>query len=527
MSGRSALLGIVTISLLLSAASLLMADTVPGPFGILRLPADYESHRSTFRTRINRMQETVVADLEGEGCLRHMWMTIAGVRQKPINGLILTMRIYSDGNEKPDVETPVTPFFGMHHGHLAGTINSPYLQVTNRSGFNCYFPMPYKKGLRITLQSESERIGIWFQADYHKYKTGSLIEPRRFHAAYRRVNRAKNYGKPYHLGHGIGRGVIVGMTLGVRVFDTADAWYHCGGDLVLMDGRTNGAHLLSGIGGEDYFGTAWGQEVFYNRSIGTPYYDVAETPEPDKPLIEFAAYRFFDRDPIAFADSFSYDFGSLANDMSSVLYWYQEGPAISVSRLPPLHDRVPDVLVPDGKYDITLEGGRIWNLCGPFSCKDKNEFDRKEFPEDGIDISQVASANFGQYAEAVTKKLGPPTVTRWKQGVQSVFNFVDLTPHFRSRMRTNAGFPIDVSAYAATIVDSDAAKRIRLRLGHDDWFNLWLNGKLIYEGKEQNGFKTTEIEVNLAKGDNLFMAKAANCENTNFRAWVFLFDLLP
>jgi len=504
-----------------------LAAEVPGPFGILQLPNEYESHRSTYRTEISQTQETVLADVEGEGCLRHFWLTIGGVTYRPDNALRLTLRIYFDGKDTPNVELPVGPFFGIHHGHKAKMINSPYIQVTDRSGFNSYFPMPFANGMRITLQREDKYgTSVWFQADYHKYKPGSLTEKRRFATAYRRVNRCEHYGKPYHLGHGSGKGVIVGMTLGMRVFDGADAWYHCGGDLMLLDGRTDRARLLSGIGGEDFFGTAWGQDVFSNRSIGTPYYDVLAEPG-DKPKIEFAAYRFFDRDPIAFADSFWYDFGTLANDVASVLYWYQEGEVMPVAKLASLEDRRPGVLVPDGKYDIPLKGEREWLVCGPFSCVSKEEFDRKEFPEEGIDLSQTAPADFGQYAEAVKKKLGPPTVTKWKKGVKSVFNFVDMTPHFRPRLRTNGGFPVDGSAYAVTDIDSKTAGKVKLRLGHDDWFKLWVNGELVYEGPEQNGFKTTEIEVSLKKGKNQFLAKVANRANTNFRAWVFLFDVLP
>ena len=41
-------------------------ETVPGPLGILRLPAVYESHRATFRAGVSQTTETVVADLPGE-----------------------------------------------------------------------------------------------------------------------------------------------------------------------------------------------------------------------------------------------------------------------------------------------------------------------------------------------------------------------------------------------------------------------------------------------------------------------------
>ena len=56
-------------------------------------------------------------------------------------------------------------------GRLTRISPSPFLQVTERSGFNSYFPMPYKNGMRMTLQNDgSGEIMVWFQADYHSYK---------------------------------------------------------------------------------------------------------------------------------------------------------------------------------------------------------------------------------------------------------------------------------------------------------------------------------------------------------------------
>lgn len=494
----------------------------------LTLPAAFESHRAAYRGEVSRTAETEVARMEGAGCLRHFWLTIGGVRDKPGNGLALTLRIYFDGSTTPAVETPVAPFFGIHHGHAAKLLSSPYLEVTERSGFNSYFPMPYAKGMRMTLRNDSDGpLSVWFQADYHSYASGLFREPLRFHAVYRRVNPAQSYGKPYHFGRGEGEGFLAGVTLGVRVFDRADAWYHCGGDLVLLDGRRKSAHLLHGIGGEDFFGTAWGQEVFSNGSIGTPYYDENPKAAGGEPRLWFAAYRFFDRDTIAFRDSFRFDFGTLANDMASVLYWYQKGAAKPIVRLPAFEDRLAAARVADGKYDLELLPGREWKLCGPFSSTSKEEFDRAEFPEQGVNPDESRLADFGQYAEAVKRGWGTPVRTRWIEPARETFRFVDLTPHFRSRMKTNAGFPVDVSAYAYTTVTREAPAAMTMRIGHDDWLRVWLNGKVVYEGAERHGFGTAEVPVQLAAGENRFLVKAANRENTNFRAWVFLFDLLP
>jgi len=495
---------------------------------ILELPDDYQTHRITFRQAISTEGETEIAKMQGEGCLRHFWMTISHILNRPENALALTMRIYFDDEETPHVEVPVGPFFGIHHGKPARKIVSPYLQVTARSGYNAYFPMPYKNGMRVTFQNESdEPISIWFQADYHQYADGSLDEPLRFNAVYRRVNPAQSYGKPYHLAHGTGPGVILGLTLGLRQFDTTDEWYHNGGDQMYLDGNKPDARVLSGIGGEDFFGTAWGQEVFHNNVIGTTYYDRLSPDEEGDPVLEFAAWRFFTPDPVAYSESFYWDFGSLENDMSSVVYWYQEGRAPPVARLPGYADRLPQTQVTAHAYDIPLKRGLRWAVCGPFECKDRRQFQEVEFPEKSSDFAHTEPADFGQYTLAVRLGLGEPAVTRWHQDVPSMFNFVDLAPYFRPKLKTNGGYPTDVSAYARTILTSERNESRTIRVAHDDWFRLWVNGELAYDGDQNNGFRIAEITIDLRQGENEILVKAANKDNANFRAWSFLLDPRP
>lgn len=503
---------------------------VPGPFGILRLPAEYESHRISLRQELIRdMGETVVAAMEGEGCLRHLWLTVEPIVERPAEGLLLVLRIYADGSSEPSVEVPVAPFFGLHHGHRPVAIDSPYLSVTKKGGLNAYFPMPFARGLVVTLHNEGrEDYGVWLQADYHRYATGALDEGLRFHASYRRLNRAQRFGKPYHVGHSRGRGVLLGVSLGMRVFDDTDEWFHSGGDLVLLDGDSAAARLLSGIGGEDFFGTAWGLRAFSAGPIGSPYHRRAEQPRAGEPSAVFAAYRFFHRDPIGFRESFWFDFGSLANDMSSVLYWYQEPLAAPSGALPPPERRLPRALAAEVDPIDPPGTARTWQVCGPFATGTREEFERREPPEEGIELSYSRPADFGQYAEAVTRAGFSTAVheTAWVTDVPARFNFVDLTPYFRPRLPTNAGLPTDVSAYAATTVESAGNRRARIRIGHDDWLRLWLNGELVYHGDEQSGFRTHELEVDLRQGENDVLLKVANRDNTNFRAWVFLFDVL-
>ena len=506
-STRKRLLAGIWLLLLLVAACR-SPPQAAGPFGLLVLPTEYESRRVSFRDVIADNAETLVAEMEGEGSLRHLWLTVDAVRRSPADLLSIRLKIYADGAQTAVVDVPVGPFFGMHHGHAPVDATSPYLTVTRRGGFNAYFPMPFQRGLRITLANETKVLhGVWLQADYQRYKRGTLTERRRFHAAYRHVERAERFGRPYHLGHSTGRGMIVGVSLGMRVFDRFDDWYHGGGDLLLLDGHTAAAHVISGIGGEDFFGTAWGQEAFAGGPLGSPYYEEYPDAPPDRPSVVFAAQRFFNRDPLAFRDSFWYDFGSLANEMASVLYWYEDG--AGASDAPSLK----------------------WTLCGPFSSATPADFERSEFPEQGLDLQRSAPVDFGQYARAAREDgvalVGTSlTSTRWVTDVAAHHNFVDVTPHFRPRLRTNGGLPRAVSAYAATSIEAGRAGSRRIRIGHDDRLRLWINKRLVYDGPQQSGFRTQEIAAELRAGSNDVLLKVANHDNTNFRAWVFLFDVL-
>ncbi|WP_425395446.1 DUF2961 domain-containing protein [Aeoliella sp.] len=512
------------------------ADDMPGPFNLLRLPAEFDNERITIRDNMPPGEETTVAELDGEGCLRHFWITNKGAKESSLETLALVLRVYCDGETTPSVETPLAPFFGIHHGHRAEEVNSPYLQVTDRGGYNSYFPMPYKKGIRMTIENQSPRaIGIWFQADFHEYPAGSLNEDLRFRAAYRRVNRAESYGLPYHVGHVRGSGVVVGLSLGMRVFDRQDRWYHCGGDLHLIDGGTSNARVLSGIGGEDFFGNAWGQSTALNGSIGTPYYEEEESTaaaterptggadqESDEPYLQFAAYRFFDKDPIAFRHSTSIDFGSLENDMSSVLYWYQRGAPERFVRTSSYEDRLPNARVEAGKYDVDPPGGLVWDVAGPFSAASDEQFHRAEFPEQRIDYNDTAPAEFGLYATKANRRNNGPLEARWTRGVRSRDGFVDLTPYFRPRVTRNAGLPVATSAYAATTIDSDSDTSREVLVGHDDALRLWVNGQLVHNHPGQYGFQTRTVSLPLKQGKNSVLVKAANQANTNFRAWVFM-----
>ncbi len=55
------------------------------------------------------------AQLDGPGCIRHIWVT---TKRSDMVSCRIVMRIYFDGEETPHVEAPLGDFFGVMHGQF-------------------------------------------------------------------------------------------------------------------------------------------------------------------------------------------------------------------------------------------------------------------------------------------------------------------------------------------------------------------------------------------------------------------------
>lgn len=522
-----------------------MAQSQPDPFGMLDLPREFKSRRVSVQSFLQAGEDQEILNLEGEGCIRHIWTTFNRAYADTGLGQDLILRIYVDGRETPNAEVPIAPFFAHFESRAPGVIEAPVMQVTPRGGMNAYFPIPYGDGITMTITNETgEALDYYFQADYHEYATGSLKEERRFAAAFRRTYPAERWGDPYFVGRGHGKGFLAGVALGMRVSDRADGWYHGGGDLILLDGGSDTPGVISGIGGEDFFGTAYGLSEYTNGPIGSPYYEYLSPKPPfeqyegkpelfkqalvetdiTNPYLIFSAYRFFIPDVIAFEEDFALYFGSMRNEMVSMIYWYQDEPVQPFFKLPPRSDRHAGTEISAEEYDIAGSDELVWDICGPFPAATRAEFEKREFPEERIDYSESRPANFGLYAFAKEKQRGE-TDTRWTQDIKAINGFVNMRGHYHTKLPTNFAFPKDTAAYAYTTIESAEEEDVTLHIGHDDWLRVWINGERVYDGEARTGFGSSQIRVGLEEGKNQILLKSANKENSNQRAWVFHFRI--
>ena len=95
---------------------------------------------------------TTLADIAGEGAIRHIWLTPTG------NFRFCILRFYWDGSEIPSVECPLSDFFAASHIPSAGAaefhqVSSLAVCVNPRFGMNCYWNMPFRRHCRVTAEN--------------------------------------------------------------------------------------------------------------------------------------------------------------------------------------------------------------------------------------------------------------------------------------------------------------------------------------------------------------------------------------
>jgi hypothetical protein len=281
-----------------------------------------------------------LADINGPGSIEQIWMTPTG------NWRFCILRIYWDDQEHPSVECPVGDFFACGWGRFA-QVSSLAVCVNPGSAFNCYWPMPFHKRCRITMQNIADAdMTLYYQVNY---SLGSQPEQAAyFHAQFRRVNPLP-YGEVHTILDGVeGQGRYVGTYMAWGVNNTG--WWGEGEIKFYMDGD-RAFPTICGTGTEDYF---CGSYNFENKATGqyqeftTAYAGLPQVLRPDgvyQSQTRFGLYRWHITDPIRFREDLRVTIQALGwrsggrylplqDDLSSVAYWYQTLPGRPFPELP-------------------------------------------------------------------------------------------------------------------------------------------------------------------------------------------------
>ena len=306
-----------------------------------------------------------IADVDGPGVIQHIWITISEASEAGYFTLSdVILRMYWDHEETPSVEVPLGDFF-LNGFSTYCQVNSMPIVVNPVRGYNCYFPMPFRKHAKITIENQhaGEVKSFFFQIDYTLYDEipGNTAY---FHAQYRRQRTTQLKQDYVILDQVQGSGQYVGTYMAHTALERY--WYGEGELKFFLDGDQE-YPTICGTGLEDYFGGGFGfvvdqrketlaEETLYQTPfLGFHYFSQKEPHHSWRfegacpPMRSF--YRFHIMDPIRFAQNLKVTAQQIGicnrglferqDDISTVAYWYQTEPHGAFPVLPPKEYRWP------------------------------------------------------------------------------------------------------------------------------------------------------------------------------------------
>jgi hypothetical protein len=254
-------------------------------------------------------QTLTLLDVGGSGIIQRCWFTIWDRSPEMLRGIRLKM--YWDGSKVPAVDVPLGDFFCLGLGQQAAFENALFSTAEGRS-FNCYIPMPFRKGARVTVTNETGKDQLMFFFDIDFVKT-AVPDPNAlyFHACWSRQNKRPVPEDIDLLPEIKGRGRFLGVSVGLNA-DTAygDTWWGEGEVKMYIDGDTT-YPTINGTGSEDYIGSGWSEGVFVNRYQGCLLADTKSG--------HFSFYRFHIPDEIVFQHDFRATLQQLGGGQLSVV----------------------------------------------------------------------------------------------------------------------------------------------------------------------------------------------------------------
>lgn len=318
----------------------------------LRISSWDTTGRNADAWRIAPGEIRILADLKGPGCIKHIWMT----QRRGYRDVLI--RMFWDDEENPSVLCPLGDLFGLGH-EVVNSYQSALFSASTRGNnqfntgcaLNCYVPMPFNKSARIELVNEAEyEHGQYFYIDYELYDKPHGKDVAYFHAQFRRENPCDGWGHEiqvntpeaniinterlawennYLILEAEGAGHYIGCNLSVTNFQ--GTWWGEGDDMIWVDGY-KWPPDLHGTGSEDYLNQAWGMQPNAFTHNGSSIF------EGDTKGYQ-TSYVFHLENPVHFQKeirvTIEHGHGNhLANEMSSVAYWYQLEPHKKFGILP-------------------------------------------------------------------------------------------------------------------------------------------------------------------------------------------------
>jgi len=304
-------------------------------------------------------------EISGTGVIRRFYVAPLAPDRMRYRKVIL--RMYWDGEKEPSVEVPLGDFFGsglgtLRYFHSLVVDINPGFRGWDFDGLVSYFPMPFQKGARITLENDGKvpEFRLWYHIDFEQYADGALPpNAGTFHAQWRRVARPPvREGNPknttlgnvdvknttgednYVILDAEGQGSYVGLFL--TVDNIAGGWYGEGDDMIFVDGA-KWPPTYPGTGHEEIFNSGCCPDAeFWGPYTGFYLIENLNGNFGGKNQM----YRFFANDPVRFRKSIcvTVEHGhanNFENDYTSTAFWYQKDPHKAFPLMPSAQERLP------------------------------------------------------------------------------------------------------------------------------------------------------------------------------------------
>lgn len=292
----------------------------------------------------------VLLDVDGPGRINHMWLTYKPFPNHATVLRDLIVRMTWEGAAVPAVEVPLGDFFALGHAREYNVDSAPITVGGNTRALNCYWPMPFHRHAKVEIYNNGLRTIrlLYYHVDYELGPQSA--DQGLFHALFRYERDLKTQEQEgnilgqdnYVILDTEGEGQYVGCTLCVDA--PPGGWWGEGDDMIFIDGSKQ--PTINGTGTEDYFNNAWG----FSTAFCYPYYGCPLLDKrPDGGTLT-TVYRWHIPDPVRFKQHIRVTMEhvyapNVANDYSSVAYWYQRTPITSRPSLPYAEANLPKLHV--------------------------------------------------------------------------------------------------------------------------------------------------------------------------------------
>ena len=298
--------------------------------------------------QFGKRRTVTIADIKGPGVITMIHFAMPATLHL---GREVVLRIYWDGEKHPSVEAPLVDFFCDPNGTL-DQIDTVFLNK-NR-GWNCYFPMPFRRSARITLTNDDPNLNegsLWQGSPCYAYviwrDAPRMPKNTLYFCAHWRQRTLLLGKRDFVALRAKGAGRFIGWNVTVRGVAPGGVGYPVDeNEKYYIDGASKPSIQFMGL--EDSFGFSWGFPEKASEFPYTgwhPYYQGA------------SAYRFFVNDAIDFHKSLRVAIGFGPHDdpsfrkiysqpdhtlqLDACCYWYQTEPHLTWSAMPSLPDRQP------------------------------------------------------------------------------------------------------------------------------------------------------------------------------------------